>query len=359
MNKHYSAIIKDDLSLKEKDPGSFTLPCKINYMCFNKALADLGATYSVMPYSTFTNLGLGKLAPTKLIIELANKTMKHPKGIAENVLVKIDRFAFPIKFIVLDMPEDIKIPLILGRPLLSTAHAKIDVFKRKIALKVGNDKIVFKSDSPTSNIYKKVYVLGFRERIELDLEARLMGEASILNRSQDHEFGDFLKLNDLNKPLELRNHDNEDLSPTIEEGEIVDEPKVDIVKIRHDDEIVEKIYEYPSFCDYDRKIHINCAYNLQLSCMIEKIEHEGKNIIGTFINVPIFVGYFSIVTDFTIMENMYASCDKDMGDIIFRKPFCRDVCVEARRFDGFITIHNESVFLDCLHDVSNPMDTAY
>ncbi|GKD64743.1 DNA/RNA polymerases superfamily protein [Tanacetum coccineum] len=78
MNKHYSAIIKDDLPLKVKDPGSFTLPCKINDICFDKALADLGASVSFMPYSTFTNLGLGKLAPTKLIIELPDKIVKHP-----------------------------------------------------------------------------------------------------------------------------------------------------------------------------------------------------------------------------------------------------------------------------------------
>ncbi|GKF79179.1 DNA/RNA polymerases superfamily protein, partial [Tanacetum coccineum] len=134
---------------------------------FDKALDDLGASVSVMPYSTFTNLGLGKLAPTKLIIELADKTVKRPKGIVENVLVGIDKFAFPVDFIVLDEPEDIKIPLILGRPFLSTAHAKIDVFKRKITLRIGNDKIVFKSDSLTSNIIKKVYVLGLRERRNL------------------------------------------------------------------------------------------------------------------------------------------------------------------------------------------------
>ncbi|GJT43824.1 putative reverse transcriptase domain-containing protein [Tanacetum coccineum] len=132
---------------KEKDPGSFTLPFIINNLCFNKALADLGASVSVMPFSTYTKLGLGELAHTKLIVELADRTVKRPKGIAENVLVgKI----FPVDFIVLDMPEDIKTPLILGRPFLSTVHAKIDVFKRKITLRVGNDKVVFKSDKPTS-----------------------------------------------------------------------------------------------------------------------------------------------------------------------------------------------------------------
>nr|GEV95733.1 hypothetical protein [Tanacetum cinerariifolium] len=90
LNEHYSEFIKYYLPPKEKDPRSFTLPCKINNMCFDKALIDLGAGTSVMPYSTFTHLSLGKLAPTKLIIELVDKTMKRPKGIAENVLVGID-----------------------------------------------------------------------------------------------------------------------------------------------------------------------------------------------------------------------------------------------------------------------------
>ncbi|GJX79653.1 uncharacterized mitochondrial protein-like protein [Tanacetum coccineum] len=369
MHMHCSGILKDDLPLKEKDPGSFTLPYSINNMHFDKALADLGASVSVMPYSTFTNLGLGKLAPTKLIIELADKTVKRLEGIVENVSVGIDKFVFPVDFIVLDMPEDIKFPLILGRPFLSVAHAKIDVFKRKFALRIGNDKIVFKSDNPTNNIIKKVYVLGLKERMELDLEARLMGEALILNESQDPKYEDFIKVNDLNEPLELNNHEIEDLDLEIEEGEIINEPKVDVVKIRHDDEIVEKINEYPS----DRKVYINCAYNLQFSCMIgyehvnanffpvlsinvmsksfynsimkEKIEYKGKNVVGVFMNVPIFVGNFSIVTHYAIVENMDAFHDKDMGDVIVGKLFCRVACVEAKWFDRFITIHdgNDSV----------------
>ncbi|GJQ93611.1 retrovirus-related pol polyprotein from transposon TNT 1-94 [Tanacetum coccineum] len=170
-----------------------------------------------MPYSTFTNLGLGKLASTKLIIELANKTVKHPNGIVENVLVGIDKFVFPVDFVILDMPEDSKTPLILGRSFLSTAHAKIDVFKRKFSLKIRSDKIVFKSDNPTNHVIMKVYALGLREWMELDLEARLMGKALILNRSEDPEFGDFIELNNVNEPLELTNHEIENLGPTIEE----------------------------------------------------------------------------------------------------------------------------------------------
>nr|GEW18670.1 hypothetical protein [Tanacetum cinerariifolium] len=128
VNVHDLEILKDSLPPKEKDPRSFTVPSHINNICFKKALVDLRASISVMPYSTFTNLSLGELAPTKLIIELADRIIKRPNGIAKLVLVGIDKFVFPIDFIVLDMPEDIKVPLILERSFLSIAHAKIDVF---------------------------------------------------------------------------------------------------------------------------------------------------------------------------------------------------------------------------------------
>ncbi|GJU69307.1 hypothetical protein Tco_1255566 [Tanacetum coccineum] len=71
-----------NLPQKEKDPGSFTLPCFINNVCFDKALVDLGASVSVMPFSTCTNLGLGVLSHTRLTIELADRTIKTTKGLA-------------------------------------------------------------------------------------------------------------------------------------------------------------------------------------------------------------------------------------------------------------------------------------
>nr|GEY91290.1 hypothetical protein [Tanacetum cinerariifolium] len=117
------------LPQKEKYPGRFTLTCLVNNICFDKALVDLGATVSFMPFSTYTNLGLGKLSHTRMTIELADRTIKQPKGIATNVLVRIGKFVFPIDFVILDIPEDGDIPLILGRPFLSTAHVKIDVYK--------------------------------------------------------------------------------------------------------------------------------------------------------------------------------------------------------------------------------------
>ncbi|GJS43141.1 hypothetical protein Tco_0568184 [Tanacetum coccineum] len=178
---------------KEKNPGSFTLPCFINNVCFDDARVDLGASVSVMPLSTYLNLGLGEIAHTKLTVKLADRSVKYLKGIAENLLVGIGKFVFPVDFIILDMPEDIKVPLILGRPFLSTPRAKIDVYKRKITLRVGEERIVFTSVKPASSLINRVYMLRLRERMELDLEVRLMGETLVLNRSLDHFFEDYIE----------------------------------------------------------------------------------------------------------------------------------------------------------------------
>ncbi|GJV08479.1 hypothetical protein Tco_1346135 [Tanacetum coccineum] len=120
------------LPQKEKDTGSFTLPYFIHNVCFDKALVDLGASVSVMPFSTYTNLGLGILSHTRLTIEVADRTIKQPRGIAENVLVRNGKFIFPIDFIILDIPEDDNVPLISGQPFLSTAHSNIDVTKENL-----------------------------------------------------------------------------------------------------------------------------------------------------------------------------------------------------------------------------------
>ncbi|GJT03744.1 reverse transcriptase domain-containing protein [Tanacetum coccineum] len=102
-------------------------------MGIDKALADLGASISLMPYSMYARLDLGELKPTRMCIELANKSTQYPRGVAENVIVKIDKFIFLVDFVVLDMKEDHKILIILGRPFLATAHAMIDVFNKKIS----------------------------------------------------------------------------------------------------------------------------------------------------------------------------------------------------------------------------------
>ncbi|GJU47820.1 retrovirus-related pol polyprotein from transposon TNT 1-94 [Tanacetum coccineum] len=302
LNAHSYGVtrVDDSLSRKEKDPRSFTLPCYINNVCFKNALVDLAASVSVMPLSSYLNLGLGELAHTKLTVELADRIVKHLKGIAENVLVGIGKFVFPVDFIILDIPEDVKVPLILGRPFF------------------------------------------LRERIELDLEARLMGETLVLNRSLDPLYGDYIDLNNLNVPLELRRDQVDDLMPTIEEGEVFDEPMIDIIKTRNN----ESFNEYPSFCDFDWKIHIDGAYNLKFSCMIG-FEHVNANFFPLLsANVMSREFYNSIMKDKVeykgknVWKNMDGYRDQDMGDIIFGETLCKASCVEAKRFNGLITIHN-------------------
>ncbi|GJY70522.1 hypothetical protein Tco_0474225 [Tanacetum coccineum] len=264
------------------------------------------------------------------------------------------------------MPEDFRVPLILRRLFLSTAHAKVDVFKINITLRVGDEKIIFKSVKLASSLIKRVYLLSLRERMDLDLEARILGETLILNRSLDPLYGDYIELNDVNDPLELKRNRVNDLEPTIKEGEVINNPMIDIVKARSD--FIGGMDDYPSECDFDRRIHIDCAYNFKFSCMIgfeyvhanflqilpinvmskkfynsiikDKIEFKGSNKLGNFVNALVFIGNFYVITDFTVVEDMGPYLDEGMGDVIVGKPFCKASYMEDRRFDGIITIRD-------------------
>ncbi|GJS11992.1 retrovirus-related pol polyprotein from transposon TNT 1-94 [Tanacetum coccineum] len=130
-------------SAKRKRSRSFVLPCVIGNTTVSNALADLGASISVMPFSMFKRLGLGNPRPVNMVIEMADRSMQSPKGIVENVLVKIHKFIFSVDFVILDIVEDNKVPIILGRPMLATAHARIDVFGGKISLEVGKEQVIF------------------------------------------------------------------------------------------------------------------------------------------------------------------------------------------------------------------------
>ncbi|KAK5835933.1 hypothetical protein PVK06_011651 [Gossypium arboreum] len=141
LNAVYSAILQNKLPYKLKDPGSFTIPCLIGSLDISHALADLGASINVMPYKMFKQLGLGKPEQTRMSIQLADKTIRFPRGIIEDVLVKVDRFIFPVDFIVLDIEEDNNTPLILGRPFLATTKTIIDVGTSELTIHVGNETI--------------------------------------------------------------------------------------------------------------------------------------------------------------------------------------------------------------------------
>ncbi|GKV41179.1 hypothetical protein SLEP1_g48746 [Rubroshorea leprosula] len=143
LNEECSAILQNKLPPKLKDPGSFSIPCIIGNVNFDKALCDLGASINLMPFHVFRKLGLGEPTPTTVSLQLANRSIKYPRRVVEDVLVKVDKFIFPIDFIVLDMEEDFEMPLILGRPFLATGRALIDVQQGKLSLRIHDEEIVF------------------------------------------------------------------------------------------------------------------------------------------------------------------------------------------------------------------------
>jgi hypothetical protein len=114
-----------------------------------------------------------------------DKTVKKLKGIAEYVWVKIDKFVFLVNFIIVDMHEDTKISLILGRPFLSTARAKIDVFKRKISFRIGDDKVVFKNDEIVSYTIASLYAVEAFDGF-MNVQDDIMEEVVLPNISLDH-----------------------------------------------------------------------------------------------------------------------------------------------------------------------------
>ena len=142
LTEHVSAIIQSKYPVKYKDPGSPTIPVNIGGNCIDKSLLDLRASVNLMPYSVYLQLGLGELKPTTITLSLADRSVKIPKGIVEDVLVKIDKFYYPVDFVVLDTEpssnEPNHVSIILGRPFLATANAIINCRNGIMQLIFGN-----------------------------------------------------------------------------------------------------------------------------------------------------------------------------------------------------------------------------
>ena len=141
-------MLQKKLPPKLKDPGSFTIPCTIGKLDEMQALCDLGASVNLMPLSVYNRLKLGQAKPTTVMLQMADRSLSHPYGIVEDVLVKVGKFIFPADFIILDMEEDEKIPIIMGRPFLATGRALIDVQKGELMLRVDKEEVVFPVFSP-------------------------------------------------------------------------------------------------------------------------------------------------------------------------------------------------------------------
>ena len=142
LTEQVSSIIQCKTLVKYKDLGSPTISVNIGGTCNEKALLDLGASVNLLPYSVYKQLGLGGLKPTTTILSLEDRSVKIPKGIVEDVVVKVDKFYYQIDFVILDIEPMVVganyVPIILGRPFLATSNAIINCRNGVMQLKFGN-----------------------------------------------------------------------------------------------------------------------------------------------------------------------------------------------------------------------------
>ncbi|XP_050919638.1 uncharacterized protein LOC127137198 [Lathyrus oleraceus] len=142
LTETYSAILQGmKIPIKKKDRGDVTIPCSIGDKSFNKALIDLGASVSLMSLSIYKKLGIGVVQDTRMTLQFADHSVKKLYGNVEDVLVKIDKFVFPVDFVILEMPEDEKIPLILGRPFSEMGWCLINIEEGTMTLKVYDEEL--------------------------------------------------------------------------------------------------------------------------------------------------------------------------------------------------------------------------
>ncbi|CAL8993237.1 unnamed protein product [Prunus brigantina] len=148
VSENVSAVLQRKLPPKLKDPGSFSIDITIGGKLVEKAMLDLGASINLMPYSVYLQLGLGELKATTISLQLADRSVKYPRGIVEDILVQVDKLILPADFVVLDMEEapihDRELPILLGRPFMATAKTIIDVQNGLLTMTVLGETVQFK-----------------------------------------------------------------------------------------------------------------------------------------------------------------------------------------------------------------------
>ncbi|XP_070032146.1 uncharacterized protein [Nicotiana tomentosiformis] len=145
LTKYCSAILQNKLPQKCGDPRSFNIPFSLGSINFDKSLYDSGASINLMPLSIYRKLEkeIGEIRSAPISLQLADQTTLIPEGIVEDVLVRVNKFVFPVDFIVVNMKENKEVPLILGRPFLATGISILDIHERKLVLRVGEETVTF------------------------------------------------------------------------------------------------------------------------------------------------------------------------------------------------------------------------
>ncbi|GJT18834.1 reverse transcriptase domain-containing protein [Tanacetum coccineum] len=198
LNENCSAMLLKKLPEKLGDPGKFLIPCNFPGMDVCHALADLGASINLMPLSIWKKLSLPELTPTRMTLELADQSMTHPKGLAQDVFVKVGSFHFPTDFVVVDFEADPRVPLILGRSFLRTDRALIDVYEGELILMDGDERLIFRVNKhPQKHAIESIKMINF---INVSCEDSV-GEVLRLKKSNHFLSGSTTPLSDSSPSL--------------------------------------------------------------------------------------------------------------------------------------------------------------
>ncbi|GJR63352.1 retrovirus-related pol polyprotein from transposon TNT 1-94 [Tanacetum coccineum] len=316
LSAHCSPTLQNKLPPKETDPGSFILPCMIGNHPLSNALADLGASISIMPYSLFKRLELGSLKPIKMAIEMADRSIQSPRGVKENAHV-------------------------------GNSHAKIDVYGKKISLGVGNNQVVFTIDnkeSPTS--ISPVFVINeFNNTQEFGSAGDFDDHLSPERASQD-----IISLSP-SESTEIKENFGTTLYDTDKRMSMGLDEFVDIDDMRDDLDpgILTNEKAKTEFLKSGGRVYLCNPNNLQLSCKIgfvsfnpyfepqtpfnimsrkayntimsHELMYSGNNLVGLAKNLHVFIGTHQDLVDFIILENISEFLEKGLTEVLFGQPF--------------------------------------
>ncbi|GKD58731.1 reverse transcriptase domain-containing protein, partial [Tanacetum coccineum] len=246
LNENCSAVVLKKLPEKLGDPGRFLIPCDFSEFDNCLALADLGASINLMPLSIWKKLGLPGLNDTKMVLELADRTISKPTGVAENVFVKVGKFYFPADFVVLDFIADPRVPLILGRPFLRTAHALIDVYEGEIILRNDDQSLTLKCGDTPSILYNNLESLKKVDLIDVTCEEysqEVLGfsdEIAYGNPSPGYDPIPMIQLHRKGDILLLESLLNSDPSSSLDQGNYLPEIRKELKVCKSDESSIDE-----------------------------------------------------------------------------------------------------------------------
>nr|XP_016461102.1 PREDICTED: uncharacterized protein LOC107784478 [Nicotiana tabacum] len=174
---------REEAKEKKEDPGDFNIPCTIGLHTFARALCDNEASINLMPLAIYKKTGLGMPRPTSMRLQMADRSIKCPVGIVDDVLVKVGKFHLPANFVILDCAVDKEIPIILGRPFLATGRALMDSERNEIKFRVNDEEVTFQVSKGMKlpHEYESILVIDVVDKVEdaveMKMEEQCLGEA--------------------------------------------------------------------------------------------------------------------------------------------------------------------------------------